>query len=143
MGSFAGREISQIVVHCSYTPPSMDIGAETIRDWHVDDNGWDDIGYHYVITRNGEIEPGRPVGIAGAHVRGHNDHTIGVCLIGGMTEDDDEPESNFTHWQWDALDVLLHQLEAKLGRLDVVGHRDLDPSKDCPCFNVQAWRDEP
>ena len=136
------RNINRIVIHCSYTPPSMDIGAETIRDWHVNDNGWDDIGYHYVIDRTGGIEQGRPLEVPGAHVRGHNHDTIGICLVGGMS-DDHKPESNFTHWQWDALDALLGELEAKLGKLDVVGHRDLDPSKDCPCFNVQAWRAEP
>jgi len=97
-----GRPINLIVVHASYTPPSMDIGAETIRDWHVNDNGWDDIGYHYVITRAGEVEVGRPLEMAGAHVRGHNDDSIGVCLIGGMAEDESTPECNFTHWQWDA-----------------------------------------
>jgi len=142
MGSFRGRKINQIVVHCSYTPPSMDIGVDTIIDWHVYENGWDDIGYHYVITRDGEIEEGRPLHIAGAHVRGHNDHTVGVCLVGGMAEDEQTPESNFTHWQWDALDQIVDQLEGLLGRLDMVGHRDLDPSKSCPCFNVRAWRDK-
>ncbi|HMA78916.1 MAG TPA: N-acetylmuramoyl-L-alanine amidase, partial [Candidatus Paceibacterota bacterium] len=100
-------------------------------------------GYHYVVTRDGQIEPGRPIVTPGAHVRGHNENTIGVCLVGGMTEDKKSSESNFTHWQWDALDMLLHQIETTFGRLDVVGHRDLDPSKDCPCFNVRAWRDEP
>ena len=133
------RKISKIVVHCSYTPASMDIGAETIRDWHVNDNGWDDIGYHYVITRDGSVEKGRALGTPGAHVRGHNEDSIGICLIGGMTEDKEHTDSNFTRWQWGALDALLSDLEGRFGKLDVVGHRDLDASKDCPCFDVQAW----
>ena len=137
------RAIHRVVVHCSYTPPSMDIGAETIKDWHVNDNGWDDIGYHYVITREGQVEKGRALETPGAHVRGHNGDTIGICLIGGMTDDKSAPDCNFTHWQWDALDVLLNELEGRFGRLDVVGHRDLDPKKACPCFDVKAWRAEP
>lgn len=143
MTTSGDRTINAIIVHCSYTPTSMDIGVETIRDWHVNDNGWNDIGYHYVITRAGEVEVGRPLELAGAHVRGHNDDSIGVCLIGGMSEDKTQSECNFTHWQWDALEVLLDDLEARFSRPDILGHRDLDRAKDCPCFNVRAWRDEP
>ena len=76
------REIDAIVIHCSYTPPSMDIGVREIYDWHVNDNGWKDIGYHYVIRRNGNIEIGRPEHTPGAHVAGHNHNTIGLCLVG-------------------------------------------------------------
>ncbi len=137
------RKINKIVVHCSYTPPSMDIGVDTIIDWHVYENGWDDIGYHYVITRDGKIEAGRPVKVPGAHVRGHNADSIGICLIGGMTEDKQSADSNFSHWQWDALSELLNKLEVSYGKLDVVGHRDLDSSKECPCFDVQAWVADP
>ena len=43
-----------LVVHCSATKPSMDIGLREIKRWHVDDNGWRDVGYHYIIRRNGE-----------------------------------------------------------------------------------------
>ena len=42
-----------IVIHCSATPKDMDIGVEKIKHWHTVDNGWDDIGYHYVIKRDG------------------------------------------------------------------------------------------
>jgi len=137
------RDLNRVVIHCSYTPPSMDIGADTIQEWHVDGNGWNDIGYHYVIRRKGQIESGRPTEIQGAHVRGHNDDSIGICLVGGMAEDTEQAESNFTRWQWNALATLLENLEVRFGRMDVCGHRDLDQSKACPCFNVKAWRAEP
>ena len=62
------RELTDtIAIHCSATPPSMDIGVEKIREWHVKDNGWSDVGYHYIITRNGTIEPARPEELSGAH----------------------------------------------------------------------------
>ena len=136
------RDLHRIIVHCSYTPPSMDIGVDTIKDWHVNDNGWSDIGYHYVIRRNGKIEPGRPVEQAGAHVRGHNRDSIGICLIGGMTEDRSGSDCNFTRWQWLALGSLIDSLETEYGRLECYGHRDFD-NKDCPCFDMQVWKAEP
>ena len=45
-----------IVIHCASTPASMDIGVKEIKKWHVEDNKWDDIGYHYVIRRDGTLE---------------------------------------------------------------------------------------
>lgn len=137
------RGINRIIVHCSYTPPSMDIDSETIKGWHVNENGWSDIGYHYVITRQGKIERGRPIERAGAHVRGHNEDSIGICLVGGMAEDKTAADSNFTRWQWLALASLIDSLEEEHGRLECYGHRDFDSGKECPCFDMQVWRAEP
>ena len=75
------REIKQIVVHCTASPDHMDIGANTIRQWHLD-RGWSDNGYHYVVRRNGEIEKGRPDRIPGAHARGVNRTSIGIVWVG-------------------------------------------------------------
>jgi N-acetylmuramoyl-L-alanine amidase len=87
------RLIDTIIGHCSFTPPKMDIGAAEIRGWHVDENGWLDIGYAYVIRRNGIIELGRDLDNdgdvdeeIGAHARGFNAHSIGICVVGGMDE---------------------------------------------------------
>lgn len=137
------RDLNRIIVHCSYTPPSMNIGAETIRDWHVNGNGWSDIGYHYVIRRNGKVEQGRKIARAGAHVQGQNRDSIGICLIGGMTEDRSGSDCNFSKEQWLALASLIEEIEAKYGRLEIHGHREFDDNKDCPCFDVKAWRSEP
>lgn len=131
------RKIKAIVVHCAYTPPSMDIGAETIRQWHVKDNGWRDIGYHWVIRRNGNLEPGRDESVAGAHVGGHNANTIGVCLIGGMKEGGGE-DCNFTYKQYNTLHSLLHELKARYPGAEITGHRDY-ASKACPCFDAAEF----
>lgn len=115
----------------------MDIGAEEIRAWHVDERGWSDIGYHYVIRRNGRIELGRDLGDVGAHVRGYNSVSVGICLVGGIDETG-EPEDNFTPSQKQAMDSLVAVLGRIYGPLiEVAGHCDLDPNKDCPCFDVK------
>lgn len=124
------RDIDMIVVHCSDTPASMDIGADEIRRWHVNDNGWSDIGYHYVIRRNGIVEYGRPVEKAGAHARGNNKSSIGICLVGG------KGGFNFTLPQLRSLDRLVGAQQTLYGPCAVVGHRDLDDGKECPQFSV-------
>lgn len=129
--------INLIVVHCSATPPSMDIDAPTIRKWHTD-NGWSDIGYHYVIKRNGDIEKGRPDHIQGAHVKGHNKNSLGVCLVGGVNEGN-SPDCNFTRGQFYSLEVLVTKLSETHGNACIIGHRQLDPSKACPSFDVESW----
>ena len=132
--------IDTIVVHCSATPPDAYIGAEEIRRWHVQERGWDDIGYHYVIRRNGDVEKGRPLNIVGAHVLNYNNTTIGICLIGGLKDSSSKtPEANFTYSQYTSLVSLLTILQDTVLKksMRVVGHRDLDKGKDCPCFNVK------
>jgi len=131
------REITQIIVHCSDTRATMDIGAKEIRQWHTAKpprgNGWKDIGYHYVIRRDGIVEPGRALETVGAHVAGHNASSIGICMVGGQPRGDFEPE------QFDALAVLIRTLWKRFGSVEVLGHRDLDPHKECPTFDVRKW----
>lgn len=131
------RAINKIILHCSATPPKMDIGANEIRGWHVDDNGWSDIGYHYVIRRNGEIETGRPLDIAGSHTYRHNANSIGICLIGGIN-DKGKSENNFTQAQMATVERLVRILKADYPKATVYGHREFAP-KDCPSFDVQEW----
>lgn len=125
-----------IVVHCSATPPGMDIGANEIRRWHLA-RGWDDIGYHHVIRRSGHIEPGRPEHLPGAHAYGHNPRSIGVCLIGG-TDRDGRPDSNFTRHQFAALCRLTDDLKRRYPAARALGHRDVS-RKACPGFDVAAF----
>ena len=70
-----------IVIHCAATKTSMDVDAATIKDWHVNGNGWRDIGYHKVIKRSGEVEDGRDIRDSGAHAAGYNHKSIGICLF--------------------------------------------------------------
>lgn len=144
------RPINLLVVHCSATPAARDIGVNEIRGWHKA-NGWNDIGYHYVIRRDGTVETGRAEAIAGAHVSGHNAKSIGVCLVGGV-KPDMTPEANFTPAQFIALEQLLRQLKGRFPTARICGHRDLSPDRNgdgkvtpgewvkaCPTFDVPAW----
>lgn len=134
------RQINKIVIHCADTPAGMDIGAEEIRRWHTDPrpngNGWSDIGYHWVIRRDGTVEPGRPEEDPGAHVAGHNADSIGVCVVGG------KDGFNFTRRQMAALEAKVIDLTSQHPGAKVVGHTDLDPRKPCPNFDVIEWWQE-
>ena len=132
------RKINRIIIHCAATRPSMDIGAKEITDWHVKGNGWADIGYHYVVRRNGTVETGRPLARAGAHVANHNADSIGICLVGGVAEDGRTPEANFTPEQWEALKTLVASLVRQCLGSTVHGHSEF-ANKACPCFDVRAW----
>ena len=128
------RTINLIVIHCSATPPSMDIGANVIREWHVHGNNWIDIGYHFVIKRDGTLEEGRPVERQGAHVAGHNANSIGICMVGGVNAQL-KAEDNFTPEQWSTLARFLSRYPG----MPVKGHRQLDPHKECPSFDVPTF----
>ena len=127
-----------IVVHCAATKPSMDIGADTIRDWHVNGNGWRDIGYHLVIKRNGDVEKGRDINDSGAHAAGYNSKSIGLCLVGGMAEDN-SAEDNFTAQQWTSLLATVKELEVDFPNAKVIGHNEISEN-ECPYFYVQKWK---
>ncbi len=132
------RKVNEIIIHCSATKPSMNIGAEWIRNIHVNENKWTDIGYHFVIKRDGTIEKGRKLDDVGAHVAGHNVGTIGVCLIGGLSENN-KSENNFTERQFEsaqALITVLSRFNPEIVKLS--GHRDY-ANKDCPCFEVKDY----
>jgi len=132
------RNINKIVIHCADTFSDMDVDSQWIRDIHVKQNGWKDIGYHYIILRDGTLEKGRPESQSGAHVAGHNASTIGVCLIGGKARKGENP-TNFTKEQWRVLEALVTDLTNRYEEAEVVGHCDLDSGKTCPTFNVKAW----
>ena len=135
------RKIDAIIIHCADTFPEMDIGADAIRGWHVNQNNWRDIGYHFVIRRNGEVEKGRDVAVAGAHVAGHNAHSIGICLVGGKARAHRQA-TNFTKHQWAALKFLVDDLLAEYPDAVVRGHNDYTAGKTCPTFDVRAWWDQ-
>lgn len=131
---------SYIAIHCSATRPSMDIGVKEIRQWHKN-QGWEDIGYHYVIRRDGKLERGRAEGVMGAHVAGYNSTSLGVCLVGGVDPKDfRKPQNNFTPEQFATLKELLTRLCDKYPDARVLGHRDFPRvSKACPSFDARAW----
>ena len=132
------REVDLIVIHCSFTKPEQDWGVNEIRRIHVEEKGWRDIGYHVVIRRDGTMEHGRDFSEPGAHARGYNKRSLGVCLIGGMSPSG-QPEANFTSAQWHALAEMVKSLLGAFPGARVVGHKDLNPTKECPCFDAMAW----
>lgn len=129
-----------IVIHCSATRPSQDIGAADIDRWHRG-QGWACIGYHYVIRRSGALEEGREPDVIGAHVAGYNTNSIGICLAGGVSEKDvNVPENNFTKEQLQSLRGLILFLREKYPEAHIQGHRDFPKvHKACPSFDVAAW----
>ena len=134
------KSTDYIVIHCAATKASMDIGLTEIRKWHVQDNGWRDVGYHYIIRRNGEVELGRSIRDTGAHAAGYNHKSVSVCMVGGMAEDS-SAENNFTAQQWTALLDLVKQLKSNYPDADVIGHNEIS-EKECPSFDVQKWKED-
>ena len=147
------RPIKQIVVHCSATPITMDIGVDEIRHLHTAPKNelipwgkqklygkhWSDVGYHAIIRRNGAVEDGRPIEKVGAHVRGHNAYSFAICLVGGVDENGN-PDFNYTRHQMETLSRLLDVLENEFPDAERMGHRDFPGvHKACPCFNVKEF----
>lgn len=133
----SSRKITEIIIHCSATMPHMNIGAKEIDTWHRA-RGWSGIGYHGVIRRDGKFEQGRDVNVVGAHAVGHNSYSIGICLVGGLG-DDNRPAPDFTKAQWATLKRLVNQLQEQYPEAKVIGHRDTGALKACPSFDVATW----
>ena len=130
------RTITLIVIHCSAVRPDQLSSAAQIDTWHRKDRHYKfGIGYHYVIRRNGDIEPGRPEWLIGAHCLNHNKYSIGVCYEGGLNARG-QPEDTRTAEQKAAMLRLLQQLHQRYPRAVIVGHRDLTHDRDCPCFDA-------
>ncbi|WP_263080702.1 N-acetylmuramoyl-L-alanine amidase [Endozoicomonas sp. Mp262] len=130
-----------IIIHCSATRANQPCTIDDIRRWHVQDRGWSDIGYHWVIERNGDIQKGREAHLAGAHTLGYNHCSIGICLVGGLGRHG-LPEDNFTPDQMLALEVLVDTLQLRYPGTMVHGHDYFNPYKACPCFSVEDWMDD-
>ena len=129
------RTITLIVVHCSAVRPGQTSSAAQIDTWHRR-QGWKlGIGYHYVVRRDGQIETGRPEYMVGAHCQNHNSHSIGVCYEGGL-DIRGHPADTRTEAQKEALIGLLKVLKERYPRVLIVGHRNLNPLKACPCFDA-------
>jgi len=131
------RRIDYIVIHCSASPAGMDIGAAEIDRWHRQ-RRFREIGYHFVIRRNGVLEKGRGLSRIGAHVKGYNRNSIGICWVGGL-DDNQHPQDNRTAEQITTMRTLVAQLKEIWPNAQVKGHRDFpNVHKDCPCFDVKT-----
>ena len=125
------EETDNIVIHCADTPDDRDVDMAEIRRWHVEERGWSDIGYHFVIRRNGLVEAGRDVKLQGAHARQVNRKSVGICMVG---------RKDFDPRQFDSLkDTVMLLLKLYPG-CKVIGHCDVEPKKPaCPGFDVNKW----
>ena len=123
------RTLNKIIIHCADTKTSMDIGVEEIREWHLARN-WTDIGYHYVIRKDGTLEVGRPIEQIGSHCYGQNTGSIGVCYVGGYGGVDDRTEE-----QKKTMKTLITTLRHDFGFLSVHGHNEYS-EKSCPNFDA-------
>jgi len=124
------ENIRYLVVHCTDTPDNQSLYARDIHHMHLG-FGWNGIGYHRVICRDGCIQHGRPDYWEGAHVKGFNDVSLGVCLIG---------RDVFTDAQFEALEMVLRSWKEVYPEAEICGHRDFDyTDKTCPNFDVAQW----
>jgi N-acetylmuramoyl-L-alanine amidase len=132
-----------LAIHCSATRPSQDVGASDIDRWHRQ-RGFACIGYNYVIRRDGTVENGRPRDQIGAHVEGWNSVSLGICMVGGVSEKEaNAPENNFTKEQFESLKKLLLELRKVYPKAHIQGHRDFPKvNKACPSFQVSTWLKE-
>lgn len=150
------RAIDLIVLHCSATPQGQHVSVYDIDAWHQKRGFHRDaaavrrfnptlfaIGYHYLIDIPGNLYTGRSLDEIGAHVEGHNAHSIGICMVG---------MDRFAPPQWDALRGLVTSLQSAWPTARICGHRDLSPDlngdgkitshewlKTCPTFDVATW----
>lgn len=122
------RNINKVIIHCSDSDNPHHDNVKTIRQWHLD-RGWQDIGYHFVITKNGRIKWGRSLEMIGAHCKGHNIDSIGICLTG---------RNNFSQEQFYFLEVLLKKImrEFKIPKENIFGHNHFNKHKTCPNFDL-------
>lgn len=130
------RNIKEIIIHCSDTPEGKDFTVADIRAWHKARN-FSDIGYHYVIYRDGSVHLGRDINIAGAHCTNHNTISIGICYIGGREAGSTRPKDTRTDAQKKALLKLLKDLKKLYPNATIHGHKEF-ANKACPCFEVKT-----
>ena len=134
------RAINEIIIHCTATPAGRPVSVDDIRAWHLA-RGFRDIGYHYIIYLDGSVHTGRPVTQAGAHCKGHNAHSIGVCYVGGVDATGRACDTRTTAQKKSLLRLIAH-LRQQFRAATVHGHNEF-AAKACPCFNVRAEFHEP
>ena len=134
------KATTMIILHCSATREGQDIKAKTIKQWHKD-RGFDDIGYHYVIDLDGTIEKGRAEDLVGAHCKGHNATSIGICYVGGCDKNM-KPKDTRTPEQKRSMLSLVRKLvnKYKIPVTQIWAHHDFDKHKACPSFDISEFR---
>lgn len=127
-------QVTGVAVHHSASPRSTTL--RTLRRWHVEENGWADVGYHRIILGDGTSVAGRPLHFQGASVRGKNRGLIAILVMGNNASQD--PNHHWIGDQWAALRRELDAIALLWGNLPVNGHRDLDPRTECPGVDIRS-----
>ena len=129
------KKIRYLIVHCTATAEGKDFHAHDVDRWHKA-QGWDGIGYHYLVCLDGSVEKGRPETKVGAHCTGYNSMSLGICYVGGLASDGRTPKDTRTTAQKAALRALLKRLKKKYPKTRIVGHHHLNKGKACPSFDA-------
>lgn len=142
------RKITELILHCTASREGVNQTVSSIRNCHIRDRKWSDIGYHFVIYLDGSIHTGRPLDKIGAHCSGHNSYSIGICYVGGLDKNNN-PKDTRTDAQKKGLLELLTLLKKQYPNAKIIGHRDTSPDlngngtvepsewiKSCPCFDA-------
>ena len=132
------REINTVIIHCSASKNFEEVTLETINKWHkargfLDKASGISCGYHFLVQPSGRVDSGRPISSVGAHVRGYNKDSIGVCIIGnGLT----------TEQQFIKSIALCRTLmvEYDLSPADFHGHYEYTKLKTCLNFDMRMFR---
>lgn len=145
------RLIKRIIIHCSATVEGEHFTVKDIRRWHVEGRGWSDIGYHQVVLLDGTVQPGRPIERIGAHTKGMNNDSIGVCYVGGIDKDRKPKDTRTSKQKESLISLIKDMLSAHPDIEEIKGHRDYSPDlnhdgaitpdewmKSCPCFDVET-----
>ena len=128
------RNIDKIIIHCSATIEGVNVSTSTIKRWHVQGRGWSDIGYHYIIGLDGAIDYGRAINRSGAHTKGENETSIGICYIGGLCKSKRANDTR-TEAQKKSLIKILKTLTHIYPEASIHSHFEF-ANKACPCFNA-------
>jgi len=127
------RKIKKIYIHCSDTPNNRKVKTATIKRWHTSKpRYWSDIGYNWVIERDGKTVQGRPEGRIGAGVKGHNQESIHICLVG---------RDRYTRNQTESLIRLIWEIAERHPINQVLGHYESDSNKSCPNIDMAKFRE--
>ena len=131
------RNIDKFIIHCSATRECDDsVNASVIDRWHKA-RGWKGCGYHFIVLIDGTIETGRMIDKVGAHVKGMNKSSIGICYIGGLERDGKTPKDTRTPEQKESLLLLIKTLNKIYPEATLHGHNEFS-NKACPSFDVQS-----
>ena len=146
------KDIKYLIIHCSATKEGKSFDRDDMDRWHKR-RGFRKIGYHYFIKLDGTIQKGRSLTEQGAHVRGYNNESIGICYCGGL-DSNGKPKDTRTKEQLFAMDILLEALVSKYPDSEIKGHRDFSVDKNgngkidkwermkaCPCFDAIEYYD--